>query len=82
MDPAKEKFELITSFYGATSEMDPQGRILIPTDIREDAELFGDVVVIGKNDHLEVWNRETVRKDVKEKPLTREDRERMTELGF
>ncbi|MCL2877203.1 MAG: division/cell wall cluster transcriptional repressor MraZ [Acidobacteria bacterium] len=82
MDPAKLKLQRITSYYGALSEMDPQGRILIPPDLREDAQLSGDVIVIGKNDHLEIWNKQTAKKDVKENPLTLEDREKLAEQGF
>ena len=82
MDPVKQKYQQITSYYWAISEMDPQGRILIPQDLREKADLSGDVVVIGKNDHLEVWNKQTLRKDVEENPLTREDKERLAELGI
>jgi MraZ protein len=79
MDPVKLKFQRITGYYGSLSEMDPQGRILIPLELREDAELSGDVIVMTKNDHLEVWNRQTLRKDVKENPLTLEDREKLAE---
>jgi len=82
MDRAKVKLQRITSYYGAASEMDPQGRILIPPEIREDAQLSGDVIVMGRNDHLEVWNKQTLSKDVKDNPLTEEDRERLAELGF
>ena len=82
MDPAKLKLQRITSYYGMMSEADPQGRLLIPPELREDAQLSGDVVVIGKNDHLEVWNKQVMTKDVKENPLTLEDRERLAEQGF
>jgi DNA-binding transcriptional regulator/RsmH inhibitor MraZ len=62
--------------------MDPQGRILIPQALREDAQIFGDVIVIAKNDHLEVWNNEIIRTSLKEDPLTDTDRERLAEQGF
>ena len=80
--PAKQTMQRITSYYGLLSEMDPQGRILIPSELREDAQLSDDVIVMGKNDHLEVWNKEIASKDVKEKPLTSEDREKLAELGI
>jgi MraZ protein len=35
---------------------DKQGRILIPTHLREYANLGDEVVVAGVQDHLEVWN--------------------------
>jgi MraZ protein len=82
MDPAKQKLQRITSYYGLVTQMDPQGRILIPQLLRDDAGISGDVVVIGKADHLEVWNGEVIRKNVKEDGLTVEDRERLASQGF
>jgi MraZ protein len=82
MDPAKLKLQRFTSYYGLLTQMDPQGRILIPQSLREDAQISGDVIVIGKADHLEVWNDEAFRKSLKEDPLTLEERERLAEQGF
>jgi len=82
MDPAKLKLQKFTSYYGILTQMDPQGRILIPQALREDALISGDVIVIGKNDHLEVWNNEAIRKSLKDHPLTDQDRERLAEQGF
>ena len=82
MDPAKQKYQEITSYYGLVTEMDPQGRVLIPHPLREDAELAGEVMVFGRQDHLVVWNNERIRKRLKESPLTNEDRERLAQLGF
>jgi MraZ protein len=82
MDPAKLKLQRFTSYYGLLTQMDPQGRILIPQSLREDARILGDVIVIGKTDHLEVWNDESFRKSLKEDPLTLEERERLAEQGF
>jgi MraZ protein len=82
MDPAKLKLQRITSFYGLLTQMDPQGRILIPQLLRDDAQIAGDVVVFGKGDHLEVWNGEVIRTSLKENPLTTEDRESLAKQGF
>lgn len=82
MDPAKLKLQRFTSYYGVLTPIDPQGRIVIPQAIREDAQIQGDVVVMGKNDHLEVWNVETIRKSLKEDPMTVADREKLAEHGF
>jgi MraZ protein len=82
MDPAKQKLQRITSYYGLVTQMDPQGRILIPQLLREAAQISGDVVVIGKTDHLEVWNDEAFRKSLIEDPLTIEERERLAQQGF
>ena len=46
-------------FAGAIEcEMDNQGRIMIPANLREYAELKKDVVSIGVNNRIEIWNRE------------------------
>jgi MraZ protein len=82
MDPAKLKLQRFTSYYGLMTQMDPQGRIIIPQSLREDAQISGDVIVIGKSDHLEVWNDELFRKSLKESPLTLAERERLAEQGF
>jgi MraZ protein len=78
-EPAKLKFQKFTGYYGLITEMDPQGRILIPQTLREDAKISGDVIVIGRTDHLEVWNNEVIRKSMADDPMTNADREK---LGF
>ena len=39
-----------------TLETDKQGRVLLPSSLREHADLNEDVTVVGVGDHLEVWN--------------------------
>jgi len=78
---AKQKLIRNTSYYGMLAPMDPQGRILIPQNLREDAQLSGEVVVMGKHDHLEVWNNEMVRRSMQEEPLTDEDRDELAAQG-
>jgi MraZ protein len=82
MDPAKLKLLKFTSYYGLETEMDNQGRILIPPTLREDARIAGDVIVMAKNDHLEVWNHEAIRQSMKDEPLTDQDREKLADLGI
>jgi len=36
--------------------MDGQGRIALPTSLREYAEIVDEVVIAGANDYLEIWN--------------------------
>ncbi len=40
------------------SPVDGQGRILIPPQLREKADLRRDVVIIGVLDKIEIWNKE------------------------
>ncbi len=82
MAPAKIKLERNLDYYGVSTQMDSQGRVLIPQFLREDAQIAGEVLVIGRLDHLEVWNIEIFRKELKEQPLTDADREKLAEYGF
>jgi MraZ protein len=41
----------------AVSELDGQGRVLIPTHLVSHAGIEKDVVVIGVHDHCEIWDR-------------------------
>lgn len=47
-------------FYAGAADLSPdgQGRILIPSFLREYADLKDEVVIIGANNRLELWNPE------------------------
>lgn len=46
-------------FSGATEcELDKQGRILLPANLRDYAQLDKDVVVIGVSSRVEIWSKE------------------------
>jgi MraZ protein len=54
-------------FAGATeTEVDKQGRIMLPPALIEHAALGRDVVVAGVRDHAEIWDRAAWRKQLKE----------------
>lgn len=56
-----EKARRVKRYYFANAfdaQLDAQGRILIPANLREFADLQKDVVVIGQLDHAEIWNSE------------------------
>ncbi len=45
--------------YAAKCELDAQGRILIPQNLRDFAGLTKDVTVVGCNNHAEFWDSES-----------------------
>ena len=38
-------------------EMDKQGRVLIPSSLREDAGLNSEVVIVGQIDRISIWDK-------------------------
>jgi len=40
-----------------STRIDNQGRVAIPAPLREHAEIVDEVMVVGNNTYLEIWNR-------------------------
>jgi transcriptional regulator MraZ len=81
-NPTKKKFLDRTNYYGQAVEMDNQGRVLLPSLLREQAQLRGEVAVLGALNHLAVRNLEAYRKELIENPFTAEDEKTLDELGI
>lgn len=64
MDDAVEEFMNLVNYYGQQVEMDSQGRILLPLELRDKAKLNAEVKVMGQIKFLAVHNREAVEKVV------------------
>lgn len=70
---AKTKLLEKVNYFGQTGTIDAQGRVLIPSILRNVAGIAEDVVVIGNTDHLIVWNGERIQQRMTETPLTNDD---------
>ena len=81
-DLARRRFQRWTSLYGQQDEIDPQGRVLIPPQLREPALMQGEVVVLASGDFLEVWNRERFIAQAETEKLTASDHDRLSEFGI
>jgi MraZ protein len=69
LDPLSgEGRKLQRHFFSGAAEAEPdkQGRIMIPAAPLRYAGLARDVVVAGIHDHLEIWDRETWRRELNE----------------
>jgi len=82
MDPAKLKFLDRTNFYGKPASMDSQGRILIHPDLRELAQLKGEVSVLGYLNRLDVWDTERFKKRLEGEPYITEDAAAIARFGI
>lgn len=81
-NPTKKKFLDRTNYYGQAVEMDNQGRLLLPSLLRDQAQLKGEVAVLGNLTYLGVRNMESYRKEMAENPFTAEDEKTLDELGI
>jgi len=70
---AKIKLLERVNYFGQVSTIDAQGRVLVPAVLRNVAGISDDVVVLGSQDHLIVWNEERIQKRLASAPLTDED---------
>jgi len=82
MNPRKERMLRVTNYYGLQSKIDGQGRTGLPITLKEKAELNGEVIVMGMQDHFEIWNHEKFQEDMSKKPFTEEDMELLSKDGF
>ncbi len=76
LDPlSPEGRRLERFFYSGASEteLDKQGRVMVPRELIEHAKLGREVVVAGVNDRLEIWDRAAWRKELAEVEGSAED---------
>ncbi len=77
---------VFTRFFaaGATEcQLDKQGRIVIPANLKEYAELTKDVVVIGVSTRAEIWDKEKWNNYTSEDNITLEEvASQMSDLGI
>jgi MraZ protein len=70
-------------FAGAVEvEMDKQGRILIPPQLREHAHIDKDVVVIGVSNRVEIWSQEQWESYSNDAAVSYEDIAEKLDLGI
>ena len=71
--PALAKFLDRVSYFGQPGELDPQGRVVIPPNLRQRAAIVGEVRVLGRINYLEVWNEERFVDKLAREPWTDDD---------
>jgi transcriptional regulator MraZ len=78
----KQKFLTRTNYYGQVVELDGQGRILVPSILRESAQMRGDVDVLGNLNYLQIWNHTRFLDNLKASPITDDDEKTLDGLGI
>ena len=70
---AKAKFQERFNTYGQVARMDAQGRLLVPSLLREVSGIEGDALVLGQTDHLKLVDRTNHLKNLRTATITDED---------
>ena len=78
----RRKFLDRANYFGQIVTWDKQGRVLIPTILRETAEMKGEVAVLGNLTYLTVWNNERFLAEIQNNPITPDDERILDELGI
>ena len=79
--PARLKFLDRVNYYGQAGEFDAQGRVVIPSRLRDSAGMTGEVDVLGQVEYLEVWNHERFLSKLQREPFTDDDARALAEFG-
>ncbi len=79
---AKQKFLTRTNYFGQVVEMDGQGRVLIPSVLREAAQMRGEVDVLGNLNYLDVWNHARFLENLNKNQITEADEKTLDDLGI
>ncbi|HTZ57293.1 MAG TPA: hypothetical protein VMB49_04315 [Acidobacteriaceae bacterium] len=82
LNPAKKKFLDRVNYYGQMTEIDAQGRVLLPQILRETAKLNSDVVVFGVQTYLEVQNHDDFKQRMDANPMTADDLQSLANFGI
>jgi MraZ protein len=67
VDPLSEAGRRLRRYFfggAAETELDRQGRVIVPAHLIAHAKLGREVVVIGIHDHLEIWDRAAWRREL------------------
>ena len=80
--PSKLRFLDRVNYFGQASELDTQGRVIIPTRLRESATMSGDVDVLGQFSYLDVWNHDRFLARLQREPYSDDDARALAEFGI
>jgi MraZ protein len=80
--PSKLRFLDRVNYFGQAAELDVQGRVLIPSRLRDAATMTGDVDVLGQVTYLDVWNHDRFLTKIQREPYTDDDARALSEFGI
>ena len=79
--PSKLRYLDRVNYFGQVTELDTQGRVLIPVRLRDAATMSGEVDVLGEVHWLDVWNHDRFLTKMQREPYTDDDARALAEFG-
>jgi MraZ protein len=79
--PSRLKFLDRTNYFGQAGELDGQGRFVISPLLREHAAIVGEVYVLGRINHIEVWNVDRLNAKLQREQWTDADGLMLSQFG-
>jgi MraZ protein len=80
--PSRLRYLERVNYFGQATELDAQGRVLIPFRLRESAGMTGEVDVIGQYNLLNVWNHERFLSRLQRDAYSDDDARALSEFGI
>jgi MraZ protein len=80
--PSRVRYLERINYFGQVSELDTQGRVLIPVRLRDAATMAGDVDVLGQVNCLDVWNHDRFLTKMQRDAYTDDDARALSEFGI
>jgi MraZ protein len=80
--PSRLKFLDRVNYWGQTSQIDVQGRVLIHSRLRDSAGMAGDVDVFGQIDTLDIWNHDRFVTKLQRDAYGDDDARALSEFGI
>ena len=68
-----EESKFLINFMAKNAEQDNQGRILVPAEMKEEAEIEKTVLSVGNRNRIEIWNPDKANNYVLEKSMGKPD---------
>ena len=81
-DRTKQRYLERVSYYGQQTQLDSQGRVVIPPLLRESADMTGEVIVSARLDYMEIWNHDRLRARFEIEAFGDDDFDYLSEKGI
>ncbi|MGH9598907.1 MAG: division/cell wall cluster transcriptional repressor MraZ [Terracidiphilus sp.] len=79
--PARKKLLERYNLYGDRADMDPQGRLLLPEELRNAGMVNVEVKIAGEGSFLRVTSLKVLRESVSSNPITAQEEDKLAEHG-